>query len=356
MNGTSFLRQCAEKEAFNKLRQTLLCLPYFLSFQPTETESKIPARPLRKDDAAKRSSKKILSESLDLVTVARYIVVTGPVHSRERAEEEKNGMYTIGEFSNLAHVSARSLRYYDAMGLLRPAHMGENGYRYYTGGQLPALAKIETLKSYGFTLAEVKELLLLPETELAHRIHVRRISAYAQLNEMRRVIRRMEAAIVQMEGTSMANDTYHVILMQAPAQKVFSVRRTIQIGEMHDLFAELRAQMKRAGVRRTGPTQARYHGEEFSYEHMDVEAQAAVDADGPNVSVIPAGTFAAVTHTGPYENIKYAYDALCGWVAHHPEYKVCGPAIERYIKDEAMVHDSEELETGVLFPVCRAEE
>ena len=126
-------------------------------------------------------------------------------------------MYTIGEFSNLAHVSARSLRYYDAMGLLRPAHMGENGYRYYTGGQLPALAKIETLKSYGFTLAEVKELLLLPETELAHRIHVRRISAYAQLNEMRRVIRRMEAAIVQMEGTSMANDTYHVILMQAPA-------------------------------------------------------------------------------------------------------------------------------------------
>ena len=100
-------------------------------------------------------------------------------------------MYTIGEFSNLAHVSARSLRYYDAMGLLRPAHMGENGYRYYTGGQLPALAKIETLKSYGFTLAEVKELLLLPETELAHRIHVRRISAYAQLNEMRRVIRRI---------------------------------------------------------------------------------------------------------------------------------------------------------------------
>ena len=30
MNGTGFLRQCAEKEAFNKLRQALLCLPYFL--------------------------------------------------------------------------------------------------------------------------------------------------------------------------------------------------------------------------------------------------------------------------------------------------------------------------------------
>ena len=66
MNGTGFLRQCAEKEAFNKLRQTLLCLPYFLSFQPTETESKIPARPLRKDDAAKRSSKKFCRKALTL--------------------------------------------------------------------------------------------------------------------------------------------------------------------------------------------------------------------------------------------------------------------------------------------------
>lgn len=39
-----------------------------------------------------------------------------------------------------------------------------------------------------------------------------------------------------------------------------------------------------------------------------------------------------------------------------PANRVWGQAIERYIKDEAMVHDPEELETGVLFPVCRAEE
>ena len=64
MNGTGFLRQCAEKEAFNKLRQTLLCLPYFLPFQPTETENKIPARPLRKDDAAKKFFRKALTLSL----------------------------------------------------------------------------------------------------------------------------------------------------------------------------------------------------------------------------------------------------------------------------------------------------
>ena len=60
-------------------------------------------------------------------------------------------MYTIGEFSKLSHISARMLRYYDAMGLLRPAYTGEeNGYRYYDAAQLSVLYQIETLKGFGF--------------------------------------------------------------------------------------------------------------------------------------------------------------------------------------------------------------
>lgn len=43
------------------------------------------------------------------------------------------------------------------------------------------------------------------------------------------------------------------------------------------------------------------------------------------------------------------------WLSEHPEYQVSGPGIERYIKDEESVSDPEELETGVLFPVTKAE-
>ena len=70
--------------------------------------------------------------------------------------------YRIGDVANLMGLSRDTLRYYEKRGILS-SKKEKNGYRYYTGGQLPALAKIETLKSYGFTLAEVKELLLLPE-------------------------------------------------------------------------------------------------------------------------------------------------------------------------------------------------
>ena len=78
-----------------------------------------------------------------------------------------------------------------------------------------------------------------------------------------------------------------------------------------------------------------------------------VKGEDPAVTVRPAQTCAAVVHTGPYEELKYAYDALCAWLAQHTEYRVCGPAIERYLKDEGMVGSPEELETGVLFPVTK---
>lgn len=263
-------------------------------------------------------------------------------------------MLTIGAFSRLTGVSARMLRYYDALGLLRPAHVGaDNGYRYYDEGQLQELARIERLKRYGFSLADIGPLLALPEEALARRVHQRRLEAYAQLNDLRQALRRMEDDIIQMEGIGMLNEKYHVIVMEDPAQRVFSLRRTINVAQTHELFAELYREAEKRGLKRAGCTQQLYHGQAFSYEEMDVEAQMVVTGEGLDVKEKPAQICAAVTHTGPYEDLKYAYDALCAWLAQHTEYHVCGPAMERYLRDEHEAGSPEELETGVLFPVTK---
>ncbi len=259
-------------------------------------------------------------------------------------------MLTIGEFSRLSHVSARMLRYYDAMGLLRPDRVGENGYRYYSESQLMDLVRIERLKDYGFPLSEVRDLLDLSEEALSRRIHRREIEVYGEMERLRKSLRRMEADMLHMEGSIMY-EQYHVILMDDPAQKVFSIRRTINVAQIHELFQELHREAAALGLRQAGPTQQLYHCQEFSYERMDVEAQMVVSGDAPGVTEKPARTCAAVIHRGPYEDIKYAYDALCAWMAQHPEYQICGPALERYLKDENMVSNPEEYETGVLFPI-----
>ncbi|WP_040195530.1 MerR family transcriptional regulator [Candidatus Soleaferrea massiliensis] len=260
-------------------------------------------------------------------------------------------MFTIGEFARLGQVSARMLRHYDQIGLFSPALVGENGYRLYDVSQLATLEKIETLKGYGFTLSEISGLLPLSGGQLALRIHQKRIAAYDQLNELRRTLRRMEDDIFRMEGKNLAMEHYHVILMNSPAQRVFSIRKRINIGQVGELFDELLEEMKKRGLVRTGACQMLYHGEEFSYDDMDAEAQVQVSGEHPDVKEVPEMLCAATTHIGPYDTVKYAYEAIGNWMREHPQYQVCAPAIERYLKDVDEVNAPEELETGILFPV-----
>lgn len=260
-------------------------------------------------------------------------------------------MLTIGTFSKLSCISTRMLRHYDRIGLLSPSHIGENGYRYYDPAQLAVLRQVDALKGYGFSLQEIKQLLPLPEAALAEAIHAQRLKTYEQLHRLKKTIRRMEEDIKRMEGTEFMKEKYHVIVMAMPEQKVFGIRKTINISQTHELFQELKEEMKHRGIKRTGPTQQRFLGETFDYDAMDIEAQAEVMEMADGVHVIPSGDFVATTHIGPYEEIHNAYEAIGAWMKEHPEYEVCGPSIERYLKDEESADSPEDLETGVLFPV-----
>lgn len=66
-------------------------------------------------------------------------------------------MLKIGEFSKLTGISIQTLRYYDAIDLLKPAEIDLfTGYRYYKEDQMEKLKMIHTLQSVGFTLEEIK--------------------------------------------------------------------------------------------------------------------------------------------------------------------------------------------------------
>ena len=70
-------------------------------------------------------------------------------------------MIKIGDFSRLSQVPISTLRYYDEVGLLRPATVDEtSGYRFYTLEQLPLLNRILALKWLGLSLDQIAQLLL----------------------------------------------------------------------------------------------------------------------------------------------------------------------------------------------------
>ena len=71
----------------------------------------------------------------------------------------KEILYTAGEVARIAGVSLRTIRFYDAKGLLKPVSYSEAGYRYYNQESLAVLQRILTLKYLGFSLRKIEEIM-----------------------------------------------------------------------------------------------------------------------------------------------------------------------------------------------------
>ncbi|MCD8155763.1 MAG: MerR family transcriptional regulator [Clostridiales bacterium] len=71
---------------------------------------------------------------------------------------KKEGYYSSGTFAKMAHVTLRTLRYYDKKGILKPSLVTDSGARFYTDADLARLQQILLLKYLGFSLEDIREL------------------------------------------------------------------------------------------------------------------------------------------------------------------------------------------------------
>ena len=72
-------------------------------------------------------------------------------------------LMNIGEVSALTHVSIRTLRHYDKIGLLRPTHVTEAGYRQYDDAALQRLHTILLFRELEFSLTDIQRIIDAPD-------------------------------------------------------------------------------------------------------------------------------------------------------------------------------------------------
>ena len=117
--------------------------------------------------------------------------------------------WSIEQVARVSGVTARTLRYYDEIGLLRPDSLGSNGYRYYERQQLSRLHQILLLRELGLDLASIRAVVDAEHHPVeALRGHHRRL-----LEECRRLDRLPETVAATIkhfeDGTDMpAEDLY----------------------------------------------------------------------------------------------------------------------------------------------------
>ena len=108
--------------------------------------------------------------------------------------------YSISKLAKDAGVPSSTVRYYDRIGLLRPAGRTEANYRRYNKASFDRLLFIRAAKAHGFTLADIRELLKLednpPESsQVVHDlIKLRLAQIQSKLNELMQAEKMLQAA------------------------------------------------------------------------------------------------------------------------------------------------------------------
>jgi DNA-binding transcriptional MerR regulator len=94
---------------------------------------------------------------------------------------------TIGQLARLSGLTARALRHYDRLGVLRPAEVADgNGYRLYGREQVEVARQIRVLRELEVPLDEVRRIVADPGSEDAQRrIAAHRARVEARLTELR---------------------------------------------------------------------------------------------------------------------------------------------------------------------------
>lgn len=70
------------------------------------------------------------------------------------------GYYSSGEFARMAHVTLRTIRYYDKQNILKPSLTAPSGARFYTDRDFARLQQILLLKYLGFSLDDIREMII----------------------------------------------------------------------------------------------------------------------------------------------------------------------------------------------------
>jgi DNA-binding transcriptional MerR regulator len=91
---------------------------------------------------------------------------------RRAATQAKPVLWRIGEVAKLTGVTTRALRYWEELGLLRPASRTDGGERLYTPADLRRVTRIRDLQELlGFSLEEVKAVLNTGDIDVLDRVH-----------------------------------------------------------------------------------------------------------------------------------------------------------------------------------------
>ena len=142
--------------------------------------------------------------------------------------------YTVKEVAQMSGVSVRTLHFYHEAGLLAPALVAANGYRFYEEPQLLTLQQILFFRELGFELKEIKRVLAQTDHDRVAALESHRARLQETLGRTARLIDTIDRTIEHLKGSShMRNEELFAGFTVAAGEDRFAERISLR-GEPSD--------------------------------------------------------------------------------------------------------------------------
>jgi len=184
--------------------------------------------------------------------------------------------YTVNKLSKISGVSARTLRYYDEIGLLKPAHIASSGYRWYGQDELETLQQILFYRELDFPLDEIKNILHAENFDIEQSFEHHLTELNKKLMRLDTLIKNITKSMSAMKGT---------ITMTNP-EKFEGFKQDLIDENEQKYGAEIRTKygesiVDASNTKLKGLTQSQYDAAERLRTAYEEKLKQAVETDDP---------------------------------------------------------------------------
>jgi len=120
------------------------------------------------------------------------------VYNKFKGDERME--YTVQKLGKLAGISTRTLRYYDEIGILKPARINSSGYRIYGEKEVDSLQQILFYRELDVSLDSIKEILTSPSFDGENALREHREKLLEKRNQLDALIANVDKTIALTGG------------------------------------------------------------------------------------------------------------------------------------------------------------
>lgn len=266
-------------------------------------------------------------------------------------------MYTIGQFSVITKIPAKTLRYYDNIGLLKPARVDfDNNYRYYNNNSLLQAQQILVYRNCGLPLKEIKYII---DNATANKTLKQILRSQLNVLEQKAIrIQKSRSMILKIIKSLEEEKMSKVEIKRHDAQHVLCIRERGGHDAIGRIISRLFETAVELNLKVAGPHSiVWYKDKDFNKESIDMEIYIPIHMDLKIDSALykkrEQALYCQTVHKGSLATLSSAYKEIYSFIEQKGLH-IVGPFQETYLSDMRFINPIQ-MEVRVAVPVQEAE-